>query len=328
MAVYGSTGDRLASLTPDNVLTNISLGWDQGAFVGNLLFPSVPVSRQGGKYPIFGREQWGLPPENDLRAPGAVASEIGGRTISDDNYWAEEHALRTAVPVEEEESIQLAGFNPLRDGTEDVMSALMLRREIAIHALATTAANYPAAHVVTLSGTSQFNDYTNSTPIPVFKTARRQLVGAIHREPNLAIIPWEVMMTLEDHPSFIERIKYSERGILTPQIIATIVGLPVAIQPMISYNSANPLQAESTGFLWGKDIWIGYVAPRPSRRTPSFGYEFNYGYQGKNQAAFRWWDQDRRSTVVELSRRYDLKIVSLDSNGKALAGYLIKNAIA
>lgn len=330
MGVYGSTGLGVASVQPDVVLTNISVAYDQAPFVGNLLFPAIPVDDQGGKYPIFGRENWALPPEGDLRAPGTDANEVGGRRLSTDNYYAEEHALRGAVPDEEPAAVRRTpGINPMSDLTEDLTQSLLLGREIAIRNLATTAANYPADHVVTLSGTTQFNDPL-SDPIGVFNTAYRKFRSKIYRMPNLAVIPWEVMTQLEEHPDFIERIKYSQPGILSQDLVAALLKFPGQIVvPEVPWNTANPLQAESIAFMWGKDILLAYVPPAPGPRTPAFGYEFVWRYPGgQTQVALRWREQGRRSEIIEVGRKYDLKLVALDSNAKAIAGYLIKAAVA
>jgi hypothetical protein len=88
-------------------------------------------------------------------------------------------------------------------------------------------------------------------------------------------------------------------------------------------------QAESIGYLWGKDVIFAYVPARPGLKVPAFGYEFVWVYPGGQvQVAERWREQKRKSDVIRVSRRYDLRFIAVDSSADSLAGYLIKDAIA
>jgi hypothetical protein len=151
-------------------------------------------------------------------------------------------------------------------------------------------------------------------------------------EPNTAIIPYQVMAELEDHPDFIERIKYSERAVLTPELIASVVGIPNVIVPGTGIAADASLVP---GYLWGKDVILAYVPQRAGMRVPAFAYEFVWGYGGGvNQVVDRWREERRKSDLIRCSRRYDLKMVGRENNpndpnnGKVVAAYLIKNAVA
>ncbi len=327
MAVYNPAGGDNVHI--DVVLTNISVAWPNSGFVGSNLFPQVTVRKQSDKYYIFGREAWQPEPAGDYRAPGTVANEIPGLNVSTDTYFAQEHSLQIAVTDEERENAD-SPLAPDRDGTELVTAKIMLAREITMHSMVTTAANYAGTNTVTLSGTTQWSDYVNSSPISDVRTGVRQVHSELFMEPNIAIFPYQVMSILEDHPDFIERIKYSERGIVTPELIADIMGIQNVIVPGVGYNAtANPGQAASLSYLWGKDVLLAYVAQRPGLKMPSFAYEFVWGYgNAMPQVVERWREEPRKSDIVRVSRRYDLKFVAKDSNGYPLAGYLIKAAVA
>jgi hypothetical protein len=311
----------------DVILSQISVAYPNNGMVGNVLFPQVGVRKQSDKYYIFGREAWAVEPGGDFRAPGTVANEIPGIAVSTDTYFAKEHSLQIAVTDEERENVD-SPLAPDRDGTELVTAKILLAREIAIKTLVTATTTYATNYSVTLSGTTQWSDYVNSDPIGVVKTGKRKIHSGLFFDPNLMIIPYQVMTVLEDHPDFIERIKYTERGVITQDIIAALFGIQNIIVPGIGYNSANPGQTASLGYLWGKDVIMAYVPPRAGQRVPAFGYEFVMGYGGREQIAERWREEQRKSDVIRVSRRYDLKIVAQDASAKAIAGYLIKDAVA
>jgi len=325
MPVYAPSGS--GSVHIDQILTQISIAWPNDGLVGTRLFPPVIVRKQSDKYYIFGREGW-LPESGDVRAPGSRANEIPGLAVSTDTYFCQEHALQIAVTDEERENADNP-LSPDRDGAELVTSRLLLGREIAQKTLATTAANYASTNTATLSGTAQWNDYANSDPIADMRTAKTAIHSRIFLEPTLGVIPYQVMTELEDHPDFLERIKYSERAIFTPELLASVLGVGNIVVPGVGYNSANEGATPTLGYLWGKDVIFAYVPSRPGLKVPAYGYEFVWG----GQFVDRWREEARVSDVIRVRRRYDNKITAKGDAGsadadKSIAGYLIKNAVA
>jgi hypothetical protein len=324
MAVYNVTGSGNVHI--DQALTNISVGWPTVGLAGAALFPAVSVRKQSDKYYIFGREGW--LPEHDLRAPGTEANEISGAAVSLDTYYAQEHALQIAVTDEERENAD-SPLSPDRDGTLLVTSKILLGRERAFQTIATTAANYSSGNTVTLSGTSQWNDYANSDPISDLRSAKIAINARIFQDPNVAVIPYQVMVKLEDHPDFLERIKYSERAIFSPELLASVLGFDKVIVPGVGVNTAHLGATASLGYLWGKDVIVAYVPGGPGLKVPAYGYEFVWN----NQTVDRWREDKRKSDVIRISRYYDVKLVAqgdagTSDAGKSIAGYLIKTAVA
>jgi hypothetical protein len=330
LPTYNPTGS--GNVHVDQILTNISVAWPNNGLVGERLFPVVPVSKQSDKYYIFGREGWVV--ENDYRAPGTEANEITGLALSTDTYYATEHSLQAPVTDEERWNAD-SPLSPDRDATELVTSKVWLAREKAMKDLATTAANYASTNTVTLSGTSQWNDYVNSDPISNIRTGKSAIHSRIFMEPNTAVMPYQVMTILEDHPDFIERIKYSERGIVTSDLVGAVVGIENIIVPGSGIATSALGQPITVGYLWGKDVLLAWVPPRPGLKIPAFGYEFGWRGNpgGQLQYVDRWREEKRKSDLVRVCRYYDVKLVaqgdagSADA-GKAIAGYLIKTAVA
>jgi hypothetical protein len=330
MPVYNPTGSGNVHI--DQILTNISVAWPNNALVGTNLFPVVPVRKQSDKYYTFGREAWVV--ENDFRAPGTAANEITGYTLSTDTYYATEHSLAIPVPDEERWNAD-SPLSPDRDGTEIVTSKIWLGREKAMKDLVTTAANYATTNTVTLSGTTQWSDYVNSDPISDLRTGKSAVHARIFTEPNVGIFPYQVMTKLEDHPDFLERIKYSERGIVSADLIGAVVGIPKIIIPGVGIATTALGQPISVGYLWGKDVVLAWVPPRAGLKIPSFAYEFQWigNPGGQGQYVDRWREEQRKSDLIRVCRYYDVKLVAqgdpgTSDAGKAIAGYLIKTAVA
>lgn len=327
MPVYDPRGGGNAHI--DVVLSNISIQITNEEFVGGQLFPAVRVRKQSDKYYVYGNENTipALDPGGDVRAPAAVATEIPGVAVSLDTYFCTEHAVSIAVSDEERENVD-SPLSPDRDGTERVTSQVLLGRELAIHTLVTSTGNFGTGYSVTLSGTDQWSDYANSDPIDDWKTGRDKIHSGIFTLPNVGVIPYEVMSQLEDHPDFIERIKYSQIGILTEDLIGRMLRISKIIVPGAGYNTANPGQSESLAYIWGKDVLMANVPARSGMKMPAFGYEFVWPVGGREQVVERWRETARVADVIRVRRRYDLKLTTLDSSDKAIAGYLIKAAVA
>jgi len=325
MAVYDPRGGSPIHI--DVALTNISVGFPNGEFVGENLAPAVPVRKQSDLYYVHGREGWVLEPGGDVRAPGTEANEIPGLTLSTVPYFAVEHALQIAVTDEERENAD-SPASPDRDGTELVTSKLLLAREIAIRDLVQATASYATGYSVTLADPLTWDDYATSDPIGDFKKGRRKIHSGLFLHPNKAIIPYLVMSALEDHPDFIERIKYSQAGVVTPELISRMFMIDQIIVPGVGFNSARMGQTEALGYLWGKDVVMAYVPPRAGLKVPAFMYEFVWTFPGGGrQITDRWREQRRTSDIIRVRRRYQHKFIAVDGSSKSFAGYLIKQAV-
>jgi len=226
--------------------------------------------------------------------------------------------------TDEERSNVDSPLAPDRDATELVTDKIILGRERAIQVLATTAANYIAGNTVTLAGGNQWSAYATSDPIGNLRTGKSAVHAQIFREPNTAVIPYQVMTVLEDHPDFLERIKYSERAIFSPDLLGSVLGFDKIVVPGVGIGTSNPGATPAFGYLWGKDVVLAYVPPRPGLKIPAYGYEFTWMTRGVD----RWREEPRKSDLIRCSTSYDLKMTAVDASNDQIAGYLIKAAIA
>jgi hypothetical protein len=251
--------------------------------------------------------------------------------LSTDTYYAQEHSLQTPVTDEERENAD-APLTPDADGTQLVTEKIMIGRERALMTLATTAANYATGMslqgVAGAPGGGQFQqfDAVGSLPITVLRSAIKAVHDKIFRDPNVIIMPYKVMWTLLDHTTMIERIKYSQPGVLNPQLVATLLGIEnmTIVVPGIGFQASA---GAAVSYLWDNDVVVAYVPPTPGRKIPSYGYEFVWGYGGRPQVVDRWREDKRKSDILRCSRRYDAKLTALDSNLKQIAGFLLLDAV-
>lgn len=326
----------------DPILTNFSVGWQDQQLYGLRLFPETPVRTPSGSYRVYDRSDWLI--YRSLRAPGTVANEIAGRKWSSDVFSTLEHALQAPVFDEERRELASAGgiaqavfggdltVDPERDAAKLVLRSLQLEHEQAVSTQIRNAANYAGSHTTTLSGASQWSDYTGgvsstSDPITNLRTATRRIYLDTGRWPNTMIMPFDAVGVVENHPRVVVRFQNFS---LTINDWKPLIGLPPDATDWnmfvvdSKYNSADNIDAtESIASFWGQDVWLGIVDQTPGQNTMTFGKTFSQVYlDGSVRPTERWREEGRKSDLVRTNWKYDLKIVS------ANAGYLIKTAVA
>lgn len=321
----------------DVVLSNISVArMNLSVNVADAFFPVVRVKKQSDKYNIFGREAWRPYMGGTVRAPASKANEVPGMKKSTDSYFCVEHALEGTITPEERENADTP-LRPDRDQTENVTAKIVLGRELAAQTILYDPATYIPSHVFTLGAGATFDDYVNSDPFDIFREAQRVFHKTMFVVPNLAVIPWDVMWWLSDHPKLRDRLGGNERSILTTQDVQSLLNIPRVIVPGGGFNEQrNPGGAEDLSYMWSQHIVLAWVPPRPGQNVPAFGYEFVWPINGRVQTTDKRTDTDRITDIIRVRRRFDLKVVAKDDDATAggtagtqsIAGMLIQNAIS
>ena len=296
----------------DAILTNVSLAYRNQAFVGQRLLPVVPVKKESDKYYKYGKERFRAP--DAIRAPKTAAKEIDW-AVSTANYSAEEYALAQPIDDRERDNAD-SPLNIETDTTEVLTDNLLLGQEKRIATLVTNTANIPQN--ITLAGVSQWSDAVNSDPVADVTTARQTVLDATGLVPNAMVLPFKVLNKLKLHQDIIDRVKYSQLGVITLDLLKAIFEVDEILLAGAKVESAAEGQASSLSDVWGKDVVLAYVAPRPGIKTLSLGFTFQpRGFQIR-----RWREEKRHSDLFEASHVVDERLVAPD------CAYLIKAAIA
>lgn len=330
MPVYGNSNYSGVRIV-DPVLSSISVAWPSAGFVGDQLFPQVPVTNKSAKYYVFSDRSTRVTPETDYRAPGTQANEISGMSLSSDQYFTMEHALQMPVTDEERRNVPNgSSINPDVDATEELTGKLQTGRELAIRSLVTTAGNYATNHSVALvDGTSTWSktDYllAGSDPAGVIETAKRRVMRAGSPALNTAIIPAPVMSFLRWHPKLIAKFTNISSANLQNADVISALGLDGwnVVIPEVQYNTAAVGQPAAMDYVWGDSVVLAYVPPAPGPKTAAFGYQFTL----EPLTVDRWREEVRKSDLIRTQWEYDLKLIGTDASGKVITGYLITNTI-
>lgn len=300
----------------DPILTDVSLGYQNADYIASLLLPSLPVKFQSGKHFIYDKGQFRS--EDARRGMGARSKEVTHSLTTGLTYFAEDHALKEFVADEDVDNAP-EGVDPFVDATENVTSKLDVSREIEVANMLTDTGII--TQNTTLSGTSQWSDST-SDPVAAIRAAKSTVRDSIMVDPNTLVLSKKVFDKLVDHPAIVERVKYSQLGVLNTDLLARFFDVDRVIIGAAKKNTSVEGQADSMSDIWGKDALLAYVNPRLGKKTVSLGVT----YRWKNRVVERLNgtdERDRRGQFVRVGDEYyDSELIA------AGAAYLFKNAVA
>lgn len=296
----------------DAILTNVSVKYANGAAISDLVFPRVKVKKESDKYYKYTRD-FRIP--NTKRAMGSETNKIGWN-VTTDTYFCEEYGLHDDIYDRMRDNVD----NPLDldiDTTENITNALMLDREKRVADIVFSAS--VVTNTLALTGNDQWDDYAGSDPLGDIQTGLIAVKEACGKSPNRIVMGEQVMNELRNHPDLLERIKYTQKGIVTADLLSSLLpGTPQIVVGDLMYDSSQEGGTESLGYIWGKNVLIAYIEPSPSLRSISLGYQF----YSKERMTEKWREPKIKADRVEVTEIGDEKLVSAD------CGYLLTAAVS
>lgn len=299
----------------DTALTNISVAFMQeDPLVATRAFPVVPVRKQSDVFFSYDKEFW-----NRIIAQKRAAgteSAGGGYELTEIPYRATKYSVHLDTPEESMENEDDA-LDAQLDATDWVTQQIKLRAE------KTWSDNAFGASIWT--GSSTGGDITpgtlwsasGSTPVKDIREQRNAIKRQTGQRGNVLILGSDVMAALQDNADIQDRIKYTQRAVVTEDILASLFEVDEVIVAELSETTTEEgLAAQTQAFILGiNDALLLHRPRRPGLRTPSAGYTFEW--TGKNgslagQRIKRWWIDRLSSERVEADHFVDFKVVAPD----------------
>jgi hypothetical protein len=305
----------ITSVKFDQLLTNISLQFAAApdGYLADSVLPSVPVAKESAAYWVYDKSRLDAP--DSKRAPRSEYNRIDWN-VTTDTYIAEQYGLEGEIDDEERKN----AATPLDldvDTTEIVTDMVLNNREKRVADLVLSTA--VVTQNITLAGVDQWSDFANSDPLDDVKTARTTIyTGAPGYTPNTLSMGYLVFEVIKLHPDIKEIVKYTERAIVTKQILAAVFEVDEVLVGKVLRRSSKEGQTDAFTDVWGKDVLLFYKENRPTLKRASFGYQMRQN----DLRVFRYREDKRDTDVIRVSEKQDEKIVS------ATLGYLIKAAVA
>jgi hypothetical protein len=317
----------------DQPLTNLTLAYAQSQenFIADKVFPTVGVSKQSDKYYIYDRANMNRTGDVAKLAPRTEVNRIG-MTISNSSYFADVYGLGMDFD-EQTLANEDAALDIRSAGAETLAMRLMIHREEQF------ATNFFSTGVWgtdnTLSGTDQWSDYTNSTPIQDVTAARRAVqLASGGFKPNTMVVGKEVRDKLINHPDVLARLNggatVTNTALITDAKLAEIFEVENFYVMEAVKNSSVEGVAESNAFIGGKNALLAHTPSTAGLMSPAAGLTFAWNnLEGVNNLGITVEsfsdDALKRQQIAEMIQvkmSYDMKVVGAD------LGYLFAAAVA
>lgn len=276
---------RMQDAHIDRAMTNISVAYLQDAdkFIADKVFPIIPVQRQSDLYYKYNKGDF---MRDEARQRAAYSESAGGDygVEASEPYYCRKHAFHKDVSPEERLNYD-EPLNADQDATVFVTQKMLIRREMAWTSkyFKTGVWGTDLTGVTASASTNQFVqwDQEGSDPIGDITSAGIKMAAETSYRPNTLVLSPYVFNALKNHFDILDRIKYTERGIVTTELLASLFEVDRVLVAWSVVNSAERGAADDVDFIYGKNALLCYSNPNPGLRQPSAGYIFAWtGLEG------------------------------------------------
>ena len=307
----------------DQMLTNVSIAYKNASYIADEALPLLPVQRQSNIIPSYDQSYW-FRDEAQMASPGADIALADYAVTTTDTYFCNRHRLGRLIYDEVRDNAD-APFNLEREASEFLIDKLQLRREVQfVNSLFTT-----SKWTTDKTGGTDFtvwSNYAGSSPVVDVTTYKDTVEALIGREPNKLIVGKQVHIQLKNHPDLIDLVKYTQRGQITSEIIASLLELDRYLIGRAIYTTTKEGTAETSvsySRVWGKHGLMLYTPPAPSLMTPSAGYTIVWQrVAGANQYIQRFRRDEAEADLIVANSYFTQKKTA------ASAGLFLSGAVA
>jgi hypothetical protein len=318
-------------------LTNVSVAYIQksDAFIATKVFPKVSVSKQSDLYWKYSKSDWRRT-DVQRRAPSTETPGVGWN-VTTDSYFAHVYGVHKDIDDQLRANAD-SRFRLDSDATSFVTNQLLLKRDLDWAATyfktGVWGVDYTGVDAAP-TGTQLLRwSVTSSDPISQLATLQINFVQQTGFKANTLVIGANVLKALKNHPAIIDRIKYTQRGIVTTDLIATLFDVEkilvsyatVATGPQIPDAAAQDAAATFDFIANPNSALLCYTPSSPSLMQPAAGYTFTWnGYLSGNAEGIRvkrFRMEHIASDRIEGEMTYDMRVISKD------VGVYLNNIVA
>ena len=264
----------------DHYLTQVAVAWqqEQKDFIADKIFPIVPVNNKSDFYAVYDKGYFYR--DEVTPRPYGGRPGVAGYKIGKGHYICEEDALEDKIDDRDRENAD----QPL---DPEMASTMMLQGQMAIHRDREWCTKFLAADVwsvewkgVASGAKEDDNEFLEwlqegSKPIPFLRKLRWKVKSGTGYSPNNLVLGVDAYEALANHPEVLDRIKYTQRGVVTTEILASLIDIDQVLVPSAVMNSAPEGAADDINFIANTtDALMAYAAPAPSIKAPTAGYTF------------------------------------------------------
>lgn len=292
----------------DQALTDVSIRYSNANYIWDQVFPMLNVKKETGLIGKFDKENLRAP-QTSLRGDYARSERID-YGVSMVNYGPLlEHSIE--VPLSQRLLDEAADpFDPQRNATETATEKIWIEKELGIAGFLSNSSNLVSGNFVTLAGATQWNTGT-STPFSDIQTGADTVLAKSTKKPNVLVLGRQVYSGLINNTALVTRLQYVARATNQEMgnALADLFGVEKVIVGEAIANTAAEGQADATGYIWGKNAYLLYVAPTPGKETVSAGYHIQL--EGK-MFVDAWYEQPIKTQFVRANDFYTRYVMAAE----------------
>lgn len=315
----------------DKALTNMSVQYlqDESNFIAGQVFPMVPVQKQSDRYFVYKKEDW-FRDDAQERAPG---TESAGGDYDIDNtptYFCRKYAFHKDV-FEEDRANADDPLTPDEDAVAFVTDKILLNKENnwarTFFKTGVWGTDLQGAAAAEAGKVVYWDDYANSSPIEDITAASTAQAEVTGKRPNTIVMGRRAYDALKNHPDFLDRVKYTQKGVVTTDLIAQMFDVDRVLVANAIQNTAKKGQQAEMSFILGNHVLLCYTTNAPRLKTATAGYTFVWtGLMGSNALGgrinrFSMPQLGIGTERIECELAYDMKVIAADM------GTFIENAV-
>ena len=313
-------------------LQNVSVAYKNKSYIGDKVFRILDGVDPKAKIAIYSKGAW-FRNDAGIRGPGARAKRTGF-PIDWANIVTKEYAIASEVTDEDRrfsKSKLAPPLQPDQDALEFCADKIDLSKEARIAAMITggtwgdgNVGGEDAAGLWAPPGATNtfITDIANGT---------KTIQAASGVKPNCLVIDFATYWALKQCAEVLDKIKYTQRGVLTSELLASLLELDEVLVGGAIVNTAKENKAGTSftnKYIWevnaGKGMGFLFYRPeKPGRKVPAPGYQARTAYEdGAARRATTWREAAEHQDVYEVAEETDIVLVD------AALGYLWNDTFA
>ncbi len=313
-------------------LANVSVAYRNKNYIADRVFPIIDRVGSAAKILKYLKGAW-FRDEAGIRGPGARAAR-GSFPYDYVDVSQKEYAFAKEVTDEDRDAAAEQGAPPVQpdqDAIEFATDRVDLKKEVRVAAMIKAATwNGVAAGGTDAAGA--FAAGAGNTFLSEMSAKKELIRSKTGFKPNAIVIDNGTYESLKLEATILDRIKYTQRGIVTADLLAALLELDFFLVGDAIKSTAVE-KKDGTDFtasnVWevnaGKGmVFLFYRPASPGLKIPSAGYQARGAYKqagGLARKTETWRENAEHQDVYEVAEKTDIVTVDTD------LGYLWKDTL-
>lgn len=280
------TDNIVGDIHVDTFLTNYSESFIQDAstYISNSVATIIPVELQAGSYLKMNRSYF-LRDELAPRPHGGTPVQVR-YGVERAAYYVDELAAEHYVDDRQRKQNALPGNSLDQNATRLLTTKALVSRDRRWAAAFFRPGVWSNDKQGIASGTPSANQFIQwnqaaANPLSDILIAKDEVAALTGKVPNTLVLGANVITRLMLSPALVELIKYTQRGVLTVDLLASMFGVERVVVARSVYNAAEetsltPTPANPTGdtldlqyIVDANSAWLGYVERTAAMDAPT-----------------------------------------------------------